>query len=120
MNGPEATALGEWVKIAFYVIGSLAGIAVSLNQLRRKPHIDVDLSTVSARLQNIEDVMRNKQDSKICVHLHDTLTGTLDEIKERHEKFEDKISRQIGGVHERITAVFGELRSIEGSLKGKS
>ena len=118
MNGPEATALGEWVKIAFYVIGSLAGIAVGLNQLRRKPHVDVDLSSISSRLTHVESSMISKQDAALCAHSHRSLNETLSEIKERHEKFEDKISRQIGGVHERITAVFGELRSIEGSLKG--
>lgn len=118
MTGTESAALGEWVKIAFYVIGSLAGIAVSLNQFRRKPSVEVDLSTVTARLISIEAILSRKQDAALCNSLHDSLDRTLIEIKDRHEKFEGKISDKIDGVHNRITAVFGELRSIEGSLKG--
>ena len=117
MNGLDATALGEWVKIFFYLIGSAVAIVVGITSMRRKPHIDVDLSSVSSRLSHVESSMSGKQDESLCVHQHKALTETLREIKERHEKFEEKISRQIGGVHARITAVFGELRSIEGSLK---
>ena len=120
MNSVNPSTLRDVCIILLSLVGVVCLIINTINSNRRKPHVDVDLSTVSARLQNIEDVMRNKQDSKLCAHLHNTLTCTLDEIKDRHEKFEEKISRQIGGVHERITAVFGELRSIEGSLKGKS
>lgn len=119
MNGPEAAALGEWVKIFFYLTGSVVAIVVGIASMRRKPHIDVDMSSVTARLARVESDVKSKQDAALCAQSHETLNTILLEIKDRHEKFEDKISRQIGGVHDRITSVFGELRSIEGSLKGK-
>ena len=120
MNGVDSTALGAWLQIMFYVLGSLTAIVVGVNSLRRKPHIDVDISSVTARLARIEADVKNKQDASLCQHAHDALNTMLAEIKDRHEKFEDKISRQVGGIHDRITAVFGELKSIEGSLRRKT
>jgi hypothetical protein len=37
-------------------------------------------------------------------------------VRDRHGHWEDKISRQIGGVHERINSIFGQLRELTGQF----
>jgi hypothetical protein len=120
MNSVNPSTLRDVCIILLSLVGVVCLIINTINSNRRKPHVDVDLSTVSARLAHVENTMCTKQDAALCGHLHESLNSTLGEIKDRHEKFEEKISRQIGGVHDRITAVFGELRRIEGSLEKKS
>jgi len=119
MNAVDSTALGAWLQILFYLLGGVTAAVMLINQFRRKPHIDVDISSVTARLARVEADVKNKQDAALCQHAHDALNAMLEEIKTRHEKFEERISRQVGGIHDRITAVFGELKSIEGSLRRK-
>ncbi len=106
MNGTDATALGEWVKIAFYVIGSLAGIAVSLNQFRRKPHIDVDLSSITSRLETVEDSLTKKQDSMLCGPSHAAFQATLASILADNDR-RDRITKD---QFQAVAVALGELR----------
>jgi hypothetical protein len=117
MNGIDAAALGEWIKIFFYLTGAVVAVVVGVSSMRRKPNIDVDLSSVTSRLARVEADVRDKQNIDLCGQSHETLNSMLGDIKERHAIFEEKISRQIDGVHTRITDVFGELKKIEGKME---
>ncbi len=120
MSSVDPSILRDVCIILLSLVGVVCLIINTINGNRRKPHVDVDLSSVSARLAHVETVMVSKQDSILCTQSHQTLNAAINEIRDRHEKFEDKISRQIGGIHERITAVFGEVQSINGELKRRS
>jgi len=135
MNGPEATALGEWVKIAFYVIGSLAGIAVSLNQFRRKPHIDVDLSSLTARIDSVEVTLLKKQDQALCGPSHAAFQATMDSFASENKRrdhltrdqfqavavalgeLKKEMREDIKGLHERSENVLKAVSRLEGKVE---
>jgi hypothetical protein len=106
MNGPEATALGEWVKIAFYVIGSLAGIAVSLNQFRRRPSVDVDLSSLTTRIETVEETLAKKQDTALCGPAHAAFQATLASILADNDR-RDRVTKD---QFQAVAVALGELR----------
>lgn len=117
MNSVDPSTLRDVCIILLSLVGVVCLIINTIHGTKRKPAVDVDLSTVSTRLEHIEEMIRGKQDQTICEHLHTTLNSTLKEIKIRHENFEKKISLQIGGVHESIKAVFGEVRELCGKVE---
>jgi len=115
MNGVDSTALGAWLQITFYVLGSLAGIAVSLNQFRRKPHIDVDLSSISNRLNNVEEALVKKQDSSLCAPSHAAFQATLNSILADNDR-RDRITKD---QFQAVAVALGELRKeVREDIKG--
>jgi hypothetical protein len=113
----EAEALGPWLGNLFYILGGVLVILKIVDSVRRKPNIDVDLGSISSRLTAAEEKLARKQEANACDAMHKSLERDLLEMRSRHAHHEEKLSRQVGALHERINDVFGELREIAGTLK---
>lgn len=106
MNGVDSTALGTWLQIMFYVLGSLTAIVVGVNSLRRKPHIDVDMSSLTARIDSVEETLAKKQDSALCAPSHAAFQATLASILADNDR-RDRVTKD---QFQAVAVALGELR----------
>jgi hypothetical protein len=117
----------ELVSAIFIVLAALTTIVCMIintwNNSKRKPSADVDFAKVETSLQQLIDnqhefreAIKGKRDEKDCDRIVQTLERDLTVVRDRHGHWEDKISRQIGGVHERINSIFGQLRELTGQF----
>jgi len=106
MNAVDPTALGAWLQITFYVLGSVTAIVVGANSLRRKPHIDVDISGLTARITSVEAALDCKQDSALCAPSHAAFQATLASILADNDR-RDRINKD---QFQAVAVALGELR----------
>lgn len=106
MNAVDPTALGAWLQITFYVLGSVTAIVVGANSLRRKPHIDVDISSLTDRITTVEREILNKQDSALCAPSHAAFQATLASILADNDR-RDRINKD---QFQAVAVALGELR----------
>lgn len=135
MNAVDSTALGAWLQITFYVLGSVTAIVVGANSLRRKPHIDVDISGLTSRISTVEAALECKQDSALCAPSHAafqaTLTSILADIDRRDRINKDQFQavavalgelrhemrEDIKGLHKRSDDVLKAVSRLEGRIE---
>jgi hypothetical protein len=90
------TALGVLI-IMVAITQIICTIINTINGSKRKPTLDSDLGSIDARLRGAEKELQT--------------------IRETVSRNEDKISRQVAALHERINTVLGELKEISGMMK---
>lgn len=112
------TAIAVLIVLAA-IINIVCNVIKTVHSVRRRPPLGEDTASMAARLKAVERDVSRKQDSRVCAATHAEWERDVAEIKSRHSAHENKLSKQIGGVHDRINAVFGELRELIGIVKAK-
>ena len=90
----------------FIVLATLVHIVSTIIRTviatRRTPPLGEDQAKIKADLEALTKAVESKQDATLCTAHQQSLARTLEDIQTRHRAHESKLSKQVGGIHDRI------------------
>jgi hypothetical protein len=92
---------------------------------RRNPSVDTDMASMKTKIESVQasqlavaEALAEKQSITACNCRFADLGGNIRRVEQRQSDHEDKISRQVGGIHERINTVLSAVSELKGIIKG--
>ncbi len=99
----------------------------TIHNAKRKPSADVDLAQIKEQQSQLKAELKGKQATRVCKAVVERIDGhivqinsRLDQMGERHGENERDASARLSGVHNRIDAVFGEIKKLCGQFEEHS